>query len=568
MSLLSMSPRNQCRSRILAPLKRNRIECNGSFASSDRLFSNNSIRCSLTPNEATFPDRSFRERLVHMANRLFVRDNTVLPAFESRRYMTTNANNSNQRRRHRASKSKKKSSLPVTTKDWIRNPSVHRGRTPSSEIAIFGNKPSSTTGELLSERLETRLNWARQGLENILGVKLGPNASKLSASDGPNATGNNSIAARAQQRKGAAMDFNWWFWNILFAACPAALIALVCEFYIKPIALAEQERRLALEDKINEDASSPRSNPHQHPRRSDPYSLKNQQRLESKTLAQKGQGRDGIDETASSQTWYEQQKQLLRFLVSKYILGSLEEDDMQSNGMVMPSSNHGSSSDDVNDKAMSAGSTQQSPSVATIEGNLAASESSENRSSKPLPHTVKNIQQAQLEELKDLRQRLQALEQELQNQQRQSVNSANTVPLTTSTEVESTRQVRLLPSKEDQEGVAKTQLGATTKTTTRLDRIRNWLFGSDNGGNDDKDEVETEKTPSQSQFSAPSSDAATKSSVFDRQAESDGIKSTAANAGVGESQQTELPDKKSNHSLWQSISSWPRSGPSNNSSNQ
>jgi hypothetical protein len=108
------------------------------------------------------------------------------------------------------------SKLTLTTKDRLRVP------TTSKSTITAKPKPSSfninaVDADLISERLSTRLQWARSNLRNTWYDLTGSSPQ-------------NPRPARASLE----MDVNWWFWNLLLAVSPAVIIALYCEMVAKP----------------------------------------------------------------------------------------------------------------------------------------------------------------------------------------------------------------------------------------------------------------------------------------------------------------------------------------------
>ena len=108
---------------------------------------------------------------------------------------------------------KRKISLRPTTKDRIRR----RQQRPSS---------GPLQADLLAERMSKRLEWFRSQI-----------------------VPEESTSVRRPKRYEVVMDLNWWFWNILFALSPAALVVLYCEFVVKPKMKREYEGFLVQEQK-------------------------------------------------------------------------------------------------------------------------------------------------------------------------------------------------------------------------------------------------------------------------------------------------------------------------------
>jgi len=111
--------------------------------------------------------------------------------------------------------------------------------------------------EELVERFNSGLDIARTAVQETYASLRNPGA----ATTGRNGGGNNNnhlLSARptatatssgtgkgagVNARKGLVMDENWWFWNVLFAASPSVVIALYCEFIVKPEMIFRSEER-------------------------------------------------------------------------------------------------------------------------------------------------------------------------------------------------------------------------------------------------------------------------------------------------------------------------------------
>ena len=97
--------------------------------------------------------------------------------------------------------------------------------------------------QLLAERMETRLEWARQTLwENTewLMNRMG------SSNTATTTTIHNQVPnlrRRLRLRYETPMDANWWFWNLLLAATPSLIIAGYCEGVVKPKMKKQQQQQ-------------------------------------------------------------------------------------------------------------------------------------------------------------------------------------------------------------------------------------------------------------------------------------------------------------------------------------
>ncbi|CAJ1963225.1 unnamed protein product [Cylindrotheca closterium] len=110
-----------------------------------------------------------------------------------------------------AKRRRKKPKLPSTTKDRLR-----RVAPPGNRI----QKENRIDSELVTERLQTRLDWVRSNIESLW---KDPNA------------------ASRPDRYEISMDGNWWKWNLLLALTPGMLIAAYCEFVAKPTMLEQRK---------------------------------------------------------------------------------------------------------------------------------------------------------------------------------------------------------------------------------------------------------------------------------------------------------------------------------------
>ncbi|KAL3926971.1 MAG: hypothetical protein SGBAC_013266, partial [Bacillariaceae sp.] len=108
-----------------------------------------------------------------------------------------------------ARRRRKKPKLPFTTKDRLRR-----------VVPRSPQQPLKIDADLVTERLQTRLDWVRS---NIEGLWKDPNATNR------------------PDRYELAIDGNWWTWNLLLALTPGILIAAYCEFVAKPMMLEQRK---------------------------------------------------------------------------------------------------------------------------------------------------------------------------------------------------------------------------------------------------------------------------------------------------------------------------------------
>ncbi len=99
--------------------------------------------------------------------------------------------------------------------------------------------------EELMERLNTGLDMARkaakEGYATLRNPKAGDKQGNHLLPARPTPSGS-SGGSRPAPPEGLVMDANWWFWNLLFAASPAILIAVYCEFIVKPEMKARSDK--------------------------------------------------------------------------------------------------------------------------------------------------------------------------------------------------------------------------------------------------------------------------------------------------------------------------------------
>ncbi len=168
----------------------------------------------------------------------------TLSFYNSYRFFTTVTKESRKPRKStRKKKSLSPSSQKLTTKDRLRLSS----RPSSSEKNGRQDESSMIKSpEELMERLNSGLDMARTAAREGYAALRNP-------SNPGNKHDNHLLSARTEssgikegatiEPKGLVMDVNWWFWNILFAASPAALIALYCQFIVIPVMKLRNEER-------------------------------------------------------------------------------------------------------------------------------------------------------------------------------------------------------------------------------------------------------------------------------------------------------------------------------------
>lgn len=113
-----------------------------------------------------------------------------------------------------ARRRRRKPKLPSTTKDRLR-----RVDPPPKE------HPMKIDAALVTERMQTRLNWIRSNIESLW--------------KDPDAT-------TRPDRYELVMDANWWKWNLLLAVTPGILIATYCELVAKPMMIEKEKSGQAM----------------------------------------------------------------------------------------------------------------------------------------------------------------------------------------------------------------------------------------------------------------------------------------------------------------------------------
>ena len=133
-------------------------------------------------------------------------------------------------KRRRRSKSLSKSSAATTTRDRLRQV-VERNQRP----VRLGDTPSV---DQLTTRAAERLTWLRTKLYQHWNPDYRPSDAVPQLDE----SGALKVVPRRKQPRGVVMNGRWWFWNICFALLPAALLAIYCEFRVKPIMIAHYAR--------------------------------------------------------------------------------------------------------------------------------------------------------------------------------------------------------------------------------------------------------------------------------------------------------------------------------------
>ena len=146
-------------------------------------------------------------------------------------------------RQTRKKKSLSPSSKKLTTKDRLRlssRPSSSEKNSRQDESLMIKSP------EELMERLNSGLDMARTAAREGYAALRNP-------TNPGNKHDNHLLSARTEssgiregatiEPKGLIMDVNWWFWNILFAASPAVLVALYCQFIVIPEMKLRNEER-------------------------------------------------------------------------------------------------------------------------------------------------------------------------------------------------------------------------------------------------------------------------------------------------------------------------------------
>ena len=138
----------------------------------------------------------------------------------------------------------------LTTKDRLRlstRPSASATKNRQKDNDMMIKSP-----EELVERMYSGLDVARTAVRegytslrnptvaNSSGRNAGDKNQLLSARP---ASGGIGKGTRPIDQKGLVMDANWWFWNLLFAASPAAGIALYCKLIVEPEMKIRNEER-------------------------------------------------------------------------------------------------------------------------------------------------------------------------------------------------------------------------------------------------------------------------------------------------------------------------------------
>eukprot|EP00536_Pseudo-nitzschia_multiseries_P005233 jgi/Psemu1/285638/fgenesh1_pg.95_\ len=191
----------------------------------------------------------------------------------------------------------------VTTKDRLRL-SARPSRSSQSlaeknNNEFFGlledtNRLVVKSPEEVVERLNSGLDMARAAVrETYASLRNNNNPEAVAVAVA-------ATAGKNTKRNEIVMDTNWWFWNLLFAASPAILIGLYCEFIVKPEMKEryEEREREASESLGGGDESGTGSDPsHRKPKLSP---MRQRQEEQQRDLRQ--QQRDEREEAASDQS--------------------------------------------------------------------------------------------------------------------------------------------------------------------------------------------------------------------------------------------------------------------------
>lgn len=141
----------------------------------------------------------------------------------------------------------------TTTKDRLRLATQSSASTKKSQNKDGDDRMIQSPEELM-ERLNTGLGIARnvvkEGYATLRNPKAGDKQGNHLLSARP--TPGSSKGSRPAPPEGLVMDANWWFWNLLFAASPAILIAVYCEFIIKPEMKVRHDEKSLEEKEKNE----------------------------------------------------------------------------------------------------------------------------------------------------------------------------------------------------------------------------------------------------------------------------------------------------------------------------
>ena len=166
-----------------------------------------------------------------------VKDVFMTPAHsfpkQNRLFSTTTKGGQKSARNARKKKSLVQSSKKITTKDRLR-----LSTRPSSSTKKTKNKDGDDlmikSPEELMERLNTGLDMARKAAKEGYATLRNPKPGDNHLLPARPTSSGSSGGSRPAPPEGLVMDANWWFWNLLFAASPAILIGVYCEFIVKP----------------------------------------------------------------------------------------------------------------------------------------------------------------------------------------------------------------------------------------------------------------------------------------------------------------------------------------------
>lgn len=186
-----------------------------------------------------------------------------IPSYcRNNKLFTTTITASRKSGRHRR---KKKPLLPLSNEKFTTKDRLRLSSRPSSSVVNSRRNENNIermmikSPEELMERLSWGLDTVRAAVQESYASLRNPTVATSSGNVGnkhdnhllparPSSSGTNQVTKRLHE-KGLVMDDNWWFWNILLAASPSAVIALYCEFIVKP------EMEIRNEEKENHAAS-------------------------------------------------------------------------------------------------------------------------------------------------------------------------------------------------------------------------------------------------------------------------------------------------------------------------
>ena len=138
------------------------------------------------------------------------------------RYFSTKS-----RKRHRRTKSLTTTTLPATTRIRLRQ-MVELNQLPARR------RDDKSIQQLVSVATQ-RMEWLQTTIYRHWNPDYQPDKPTMSAESAGGSTSVTEGQKQAPRRRiRVVMDARWWFWNIMFALMPAAVIALYCEFRVHP----------------------------------------------------------------------------------------------------------------------------------------------------------------------------------------------------------------------------------------------------------------------------------------------------------------------------------------------